>query len=327
MTAAGQSILVIGCGVVGLSSAIRLLEAGDQVTIWARDLPPNTTSNVAAAIWGPYQAFPFERVLAWGERTFAEFCRLAEQPETGIVLTPTLELLERPAPDPWWRTGVRDFRRAAPAELPPGYADGYAYTTPVIEMGIYLPFLLRRFQQLGGSIVRRSLESFDEAFAHSPIVIDCAGLGARELAADPALYPIRGQIIRVRRPAAINRALLDEAGHGRHPLTYIVPRSADCVLGGVAEPGEESLDPAPATAADILARAIALEPALRDAAIVAHCVGLRPGRASVRLEVEPVAGRGAIIHNYGHGGAGVTLSWGCADEVAGLRRTWFDPGR
>ncbi len=319
MTAGKQSVLVIGCGVVGLSSAIRLLEAGDQVTIWASELPPNTTSNVAAAIWGPYQAFPFARVLAWGERSFAEFCRLAEQPEAGIVLTSTLEVLEHPAPDPWWRAGVRDFRRATATELPPGYADGYVYATPVIEMGIYLPFLIRRFQDLGGTIVQRSVKSLDAALAHSSTVINCAGLGARELAADPALYAIRGQIIRVRRPAALNRAVLDEAEHGRHPLTYIIPRSQDCILGGVAERGQESLDPDPATATAILARAAALEPALRDAEIIEHRVGLRPGRDSVRLELEPLE-RGTIIHNYGHGGAGVTLSWGCAAEVVALRQ-------
>ncbi len=320
MTAANASILVIGCGVVGLSSAIRLLESGDQVTIWASELPPNTTSNVAAAIWGPYQAFPFARVLAWGEQTFAEFCRLADQPEAGIVLTPTLEVLEHPAPDPWWRAGVRDFRRATPAELPPGYADGYVYTTPVIEMGRYLPFLMRCFQSLGGTLVQRKVESLDAALAHSPIVINCAGLGARELAADQTLYAIRGQIMRVRRPAALDHAVLDEAEHGRHPLTYIIPRSQDCILGGVAEVGQESLDPDPATATAILARAAALEPALRDAEIIEHRVGLRPGRESVRLELEPRAERGTIIHNYGHGGAGVTLSWGCAAEVVALRQ-------
>jgi D-amino-acid oxidase len=316
-------VLVLGCGVVGLSSAIRLREAGAEVTIWARDLPPHTTSNIAAAIWGPYKAFPFERVLAWGERTFAEFCRLAEQPEAGIVLTPTIQVLEEPTPDPWWRAGVRDFRHAEAAELPPGYADGYLYATPVIEMGIYLPYLMRRFQALGGTIVQRSLESFAAALDHSPVVINCTGLGARELAADQALYAIRGQIIRVRRPAGIDRALLDEAEHGRHPLTYIVPRSDDCILGGVAEIGQESLDPDPATAAAILARASALEPALGAAEIIGHFVGLRPGRDSVRLEVEP-ADRGTIIHNYGHGGAGVTLSWGCADEVVAL---WQALGR
>lgn len=312
-----RSALVVGCGVSGLSSAIRLQEAGFQVTIWVRELPPHTTSSIAAAIWYPYKAYPFDRVLHWGQHTFDEFCRLAECAETGVTLTPTIEVLEQPAPDPWWRSGVRDFRHARAAELPLGYRDGYVFTTPIIEMGLYLPYLMRRFQQGGGVIVERAVATLDETFGHSRTIVNCAGLGARELASDSSMYPIRGQIVRVRRPD-LERAVLDEAEHGRHPLTYIVPRSQDCILGGTAEPHRESTQPEATTAAAILARARALVPALDTAEVLEHVVGLRPGRPSVRLEEQRVAEGWRIIHNYGHGGAGVTLSWGCAAEVVQL---------
>jgi D-amino-acid oxidase len=102
-----------------------------------------------------------------------------------------------------------------------------------------------------------------------------------------------------------------------------VPRSQDIVLGGTAQEGDERLAPDQATAAAILERCARLEPRLRGAEVLEHKVGLRPGRPSVRLEAERRAG-GLLVHNYGHGGAGVTLSWGCADEVARLIALAYD---
>jgi D-amino-acid oxidase len=100
--------------------------------------------------------------------------------------------------------------------------------------------------------------------------------------------------------------------------TYIFPRSDGCILGGTAQKDNWSLAVDPATAADIRARCEQIEPTLHDAEVLAQLVGLRPGRHEVRLEVEHIGQRQAVIHNYGHGGAGVTLSWGCAAEVVQL---------
>jgi D-amino-acid oxidase len=95
--------------------------------------------------------------------------------------------------------------------------------------------------------------------------------------------------------------------------TYVVPRSRDIVIGGTDVVGEWSRTPSPEVAAAILRRALRLVPALAGADVIGHKVGLRPARPEVRLERV-----GDVVHCYGHGGAGVTLSWGCADEVAGL---------
>ena len=100
-------------------------------------------------------------------------------------------------------------------------------------------------------------------------------------------------------------------------LTYVVPREKVVVVGGTADVGSYQPRPEPATAEAILARARALVPELARATVVGHRVGLRPARAAVRLEAEQV-GDGTVVHCYGHGGAGVTLSWGCADDVAAL---------
>lgn len=310
-----MDILIIGCGVSGLSCGIRLLEAGCSAQIWARDLPPRTTSNVAAAIWYPYKAYPENLVIGWSAATYADFVQLAQLPETGVAQRAGMEIFPWVVEDPWWRAAVPSFRHATASELPDGYQDGYVFEAPVIEMPVYLGYLMQRFEALGGKITVRSLAAVDEAFAQYDRVIDCAGLGARELIGDATLTPIRGQVVRVAQ-VGIERFWLDD--YGPNGVTYIVPRANDCILGGTADEGSEDLTPDPATAAAIIARCVALEPRLRNAEILEHKVGLRPGRPSVRLEAEQWAPGKLLIHNYGHGGAGVTLSWGCAAEVLGL---------
>ena len=130
------------------------------------------------------------------------------------------------------------------------------------------------------------------------------------LKSDPSLTAVRGQVVRVTAPV-VDEWLLDQSDPQR--LVYVVPRERDVVLGGTAEEGAEGLEPDPATSAAIRARCAALVPALRDAPVVGVAVGLRPVRPTVRLEAE-----GRVVHCYGHGGAGVTLAWGCAGEVAAL---------
>ena len=318
-----MEILIVGCGVSGLTCGIRLLEAGHRVRIWAEKLPPDTTSNVAAAVWYPYKAYPEDLVLGWGARAFQVFQELAGQAETGVVLRDAIELLPAQSPDPWWAPAVPNFRHATREECLGRYADGYAFSAPVIDMSIYLDYLMRRFQDFGGAIERRRVGGLDEAFAACPLVVNCAGLGARELLGDRELVPSRGQVVRIRATpywrSILDHVILDDSDPVR--VTYIVPRIHDIVLGGTDIAGEESTEPDDATTAAILARCAVLVPelaALAPADIVSVAVGLRPTRPAIRLGREQVTPERAVIHNYGHGGAGVTLSWGCAEEVARL---------
>jgi len=310
-----MKVIVIGCGVVGLTSGVRLLEAGHEVEIWSRDLPPNTTSNIAAAIWHPYKAYPVERVVEWGRKSFEVFSNLAEDKRTGIIMRETLEIYTTEMPDPEWRSCVRVFRRGLPEEILEGYATCYIFETPVIEMSIYLPYMMNRFQLSGGTIVQREVASLDDALAASEVVVNCSGLGAMTLVGDNTIYPIRGQIVRVE-PPPVSRVLLDE--DEETGVTYIIPRSRDCYLGGTAEVGNWSLEPDVATSKEIIERCARIAPEVLDSKVVEHIVGLRPGRPTVRLEPETQPDGKLVIHNYGHGGAGITLSWGCAEEVASL---------
>jgi D-amino-acid oxidase len=304
--------LVIGCGVSGLSTAICLQEAGWRVNIWAAALPPHTTSSVAAAIWYPYRAYPLDRVTTWGKFTYAMLETFARNPATGVMMRKNVEVSRTRLPDPWWRDAVPDLRRCTPADLPPGYIDGLIFTTPVIEMPIYLQYLMDRFTAAGGSIEVRVVQSLVEATDIYAIVFNCTGLGAHTLLQDAEMHPIRGQIVRVENPG-IEHAWLDE--DNPEGVTYIVPRSNDCILGGIAEEGVWDNQPDAEVAAAIVRRCVALEPRLAEAAILEHKAGLRPGRSAIRLERENFPNGTSCIHNYGHGGAGVTLSWGCAVEA------------
>ena len=182
---------------------------------------------------------------------------------------------------------------------------------PVIEMPLYLPHLASRVLQGGGTIERRRIASLDDACAASRVVVNASGLGARALCQDETVAPIRGQVVRVRNPGLTQFVVDVDAPNG---ATYIIPRSEDCVLGGTADDGAWDAVPDMSTAARIIERCAMLEPALRSVEVLEHRVGLRPGRPAVRIEAEPF-GRATVIHNYGHGGAGVTVAWGCAADV------------
>jgi len=305
----------VGAGVIGLSSAIRLQEAGWRVTIRAQRRTPHTTSDVAAAYYFPYRARPYERVVAWGRASMREFRKLLEVPGSGVAPAHVVQLYPARVETPWWKDAVEGYREARPDELPPGYAMGLVADAPVIRMPAYLPWLEARFLARGGRFEEGHVADVRALAREDPsrLVVNCTGLGAREAAADPEVYPIRGQIVRVANPG-LTRILND--ADGPRALSYVVPREDCVVLGGTFGDGDWNLAPDPKEEERILRHCAELEPRLAGAKVLSRAVGLRPGRAEVRLEAEGPN----LIHNYGHGGAGVSLSWGCADEIVKLAK-------
>ena len=292
-------MIVVGAGVVGLSCAVRLLEAGHDVAVLARDLPRETTSARAAALWYPYRALPQDRVTEWSRVSYRVFEELARAPDTGVVMREGTEVFDVPEPDPWWIDAVPELRRET--RLPATYADGWSFVAPVVEMPVYLDWLGDRVLALGGSVTRMALAGLP---AGGDLVVNCSGLGARRLADDSSVTPVRGQVVRVAQ-FGLERWWLDPAGP-----TYVVPRSRDIVVGGTDEEGEWSRTPLPEVTEHILERAGRLVPQLAGADVLGVAVGLRPARPVVRLERS-----GSVVHCYGHGGAGVTVSWGVANDV------------
>jgi D-amino-acid oxidase len=310
-------IAVIGGGVSGLTCAVRLAEEGARVTLITRDAPGATTSAVAGAVWFPYRVRPNARTGPWAAAGYERFERLAQQGEAPVTMVPLTVLYPgRLDEEPWWLDAVPpsgEVRPATASELPDGYADGRTVRVPCIQAPAYLDWLRRRFAELQGAYEERELQSLGEPDADA--VVNCAGVGAHALANDHDLRPVRGQVayVRTREPL---RFMVDETSP--NALAYVLPRPDVTVLGGTAEEGDWDTSPRSDTTRDIIRRARLLEPALEHAEYVGSAVGLRPARSEVRLEAAVLEDGRPLVHDYGHGGSGFTLSWGCADEVARL---------
>jgi D-amino-acid oxidase len=302
---------VIGGGVIGLTCALELARAGHAVTVLTADPIADTTSAVAAAIWFPYEAAPADAVLRWSAESAAVFAGLASDLSAGVSLRTGAVLERSEAPDRWWTPAVPGHRVITGADLPSGVTSGVRCTVPVIDMGRYLPWLSRRCDAAGVRVVRKRVD--DLAEVTGDLIVVAAGLRSAALTGDAPLIPLRGQVVRLANPGLTDWLIDDDNPDG---MTYVVPRFEDVVCGGTAESGSFDTAIDPDTERAILERCYALVPELRGAPILSRGVGLRPTRPSVRLEAVP--GERRIICCYGHGGAGVTLSWGCAREVAAL---------
>lgn len=324
--------LIIGAGVNGLTCARALLAAGIDVEIWARELTPFTTSAISAAFWYPFSVFPEAEVAIWAATALRDFRRIAESEDAsqhGVRMHKVIELFPETLDAAGWRDQLGDLRQAKPSELRAGRRAGWVFRVPVVDTSCYLPWLLQGVQAAGATIVERELSCFDEALAACPVVINTSGLGARELADDPRMYAVRGDLVRLgpleSHGQRIEGVWLDEHAGS---IRYIVPREKDTILGGTFEPERADARLDPTTAKQIIAGCAQLLSAVADAEVLEHRVGWRPSRDAVRLEIETKAA-GRIAHNYGHGGAGVTLSWGCARDLLGQlgvsvpERPWF----
>jgi D-amino-acid oxidase len=310
-------VLVVGAGVCGLTTAITLAEAGLRTRIRTAALPRHTTSVAAGAVLGPVLCGPPERVRDWTRTGLAVLCELAAEPATGIRLVTGREVVRHPAGPPAWTDvlpggGLPPVRRLDAAELPPGFVSGWEYTTPLATMPVYLDYLTERYSESGGSIELSAADSLD-GIQDAPVIVNCTGVGARELVPDPAVVPVRGQVVIVRNPG-ITEFYIDHSGGPDY--TYLFPHGDTVLLGGTAEEGAWDLSPRPDITERIVADAAKVYPLLREAGIVAERVGLRPYRPQVRLEAEALPGGRVVWHNYGHGGGGISLSWGCAREIS-----------
>ena len=309
-SAMAQTVAIVGAGVSGLTCAVVFAERGYRTEILAAEIGAGTTSAAAAAIWYPYDAGPSDTTIAWALETYRTLLDLAGDARSGVSM---IELrmfsgtgeIEIPA----WALplGARRLR----SEIPPAFVSGFALKVPLTDTTLYLDYLAQRCRQAGGEIHhgRRlaKLEDVDPAF---DLVINCTGIGARTLAEDPELQPHRGQVAIVPKTELPYAVVCDGP-----PLMYAIPRSKDCVLGGTNDLSEDRAVDRADTARIVAECSRVLQ--IDEPDVLDERVGLRPFRRSgVRVERTRLQDGRTLIHNYGHGGSGFTLSWGCARAAA-----------
>lgn len=304
-------ITVVGAGVIGLTVAVELGRAGHRVRVIAERVLDATTSAVAGAVWFPYRVGPPERVSRWAARSRARLLALAaREPAAGVDVLTGYECHDGDAV-PWWATGLEVERVTAPvAGAPPAWR----FVAPRVEPARFLPWLTA---QLAAPVEVARVAELAAVGGDGDVVIHCAGLGARGLAGDPSVVPLKGQVVIVGRGDLPPDVTFTD-DRGPEPIFYAIPRRDEVVLGGSAEPVDpddpRALEPDPLVTDRILARCHAL--GWTPGPVHRVRVGLRPYRPAVRLERDRDQPR--VIHCYGHGGAGYTLAYGCAEEVVAL---------
>lgn len=252
-----KTVAVIGCGVVGLSTARVLQRRGKAVTLYARELPPETTSNVAGALWYPTHVYDPQRVSATFLERYGLACRLAHRefqsyvgPEYGVRWIETYTLRTEPESSNFESAGgaelYPEIRRYADARATFGFPYVKRFGSLMIEPQIYLRALLRDFHTAGGKLVVRELKTREEVTQlPERVVFNCTGLGARALFGDQGMVSMRGQI-----EVLLPQPELDY-GYLANSL-YMFPRADGVILGGTFEAGNWSMDADEATTARII---------------------------------------------------------------------------
>lgn len=301
---------VIGVGAIGLTTAILAQEQGYEVTIYSDKLLSATTSIKAAASFKPVLVAENDltaRMLVLSSECF-KYLALQYVEVAGVRKHIHWEAMSAPRDPATYLNVMKDFEEIEQPHVPGGYASGWKYQTFFIDTPIFLPWLLQRFIASGGVFVLldepfTSLEQL--AALPADVVFSCTGLGARELCHDTQVIPIKGQIALTDPQPEVNWSISADG-------FYMYPRRSHMVQGGTAEwqVNNEAVDLA---AIDLIVRGNRrILPHVRTDMIRKAYAGLRPYRAgSIRVESENVNGK-HLVHNYGHGGAGLTLCWGSA---------------
>lgn len=363
-----QNILILGSGVIGLSSAIAILESASSsvaannkknVWIWTEDMPVNTTSVVAGAIWCPFHVEPEKRCDRWGMESVPVFDQIAvKEPHSGVYRTSGhfYEFGEHQKPS--WLPGNEQLFKYSrrnhkiisqrPEEdgavldnndyIRNSFKSVFEANVPMIDMSVYMPYLEKRFYAAGGrGIIQRKLTHIDQVSQFErdtnqkfDMIVNCTGFGSRYLFNDKQVVADVGQLVLIRMPSDQPGVFGTDVLRGRYHFdtktpTYILPRTNNTyACGGCSivlsdEEMGDKMRPSticPEMARDIVKRCDQLVPHANiasNAQIVGHVAAWRPYRkGGVRLELAHEGSeKRPVIHCYGFGGAGVTLSWVC----------------
>lgn len=323
-----MNVCVVGAGVIGLTTALELQRElrNANVTVLADRFEQDTCSDVAAGLFRPSTSFagPTEEITRkwisdaynhWDELRRTEYaaragvCQLSgyifSSREAAIVRNHYMEKL------------VHMYRAATEPELelcPGEWKYGSFFTTILTECRLFQPWATECFLDNGGQIVTTSLASLQELQGKYDVVVNCTGLGAKRLCNDHKLVPIRGQVMKVR-ASWVKTAFFADFD------TYIIPGFQGVTLGGCRNYDSYNTEINRHDTAAIRERCESLLPSLQGSPVIREAVGLRPHRDPVRVEIEllsTASGNLRVVHNYGHGGYGVTTAPGTAKYATQL---------
>ncbi|XP_033737461.1 D-aspartate oxidase-like [Pecten maximus] len=325
---APQQVCVVGAGVSGLSTAVSIqqeLSSKVVVSIVADKFSPETTSDGSGGFWGPHLVNPDQAddINKWGNETFDyifDLFRSEHGGDVGAQLISGYCFSNSAIPFVDKCIGVRNLTKEE-SNIHPDTKNGQTLTTVMIDVKAYLPWLMKKFQANGGIVLKRKISSLDELSPYYDVIVNCTGLGAHYLLDDHDLRPVRGQVFRVRAPW-IKHFYVDIDESNPENEIYILPGAREVVLGGTSQVGDWNTQVDSADRDLIWNGCCKLLPSLKKAEVLEEWVGLRPQRTRIRVELDRKhtgrEGNAAIVHNYGHGGSGVTLHWGCAQEATRL---------
>ncbi|XP_069830940.1 D-aspartate oxidase [Dendropsophus ebraccatus] len=197
----------------------------------------------------------------------------------------------------------------------PSYTFGQAFTTLKCQASQYLPWMEKKFKSNGGYLERRKVSNVWDLHGTYDVVVNCSGLGSKDLFDDQSIYPVKGQVLEVQAPW-VKHFIRDGDGS-----TYIYPGISYVTLGGTRQKGDWSCLPNAQASEGIFQRCCHLEPSLSGASVIQEKAGLRPTRSALRIEKDILNKNGQklpIIHNYGHGGGGFSIHWGTAKTATKL---------
>ncbi|CAH0553000.1 unnamed protein product [Brassicogethes aeneus] len=321
-------VAVIGCGAVGLTTALCLQEKlgnGATIQIFTTKVSPNTTSDIAAGLWEPLvhtSESSEDKIIKWGLCTYKFIINLWKEgyaKNAGIVLQPVIKVTEDPnfIPPQWLKYTLgfsvlsKDYLKKLSKDTNHNFAAGIQFVSFTWEASTFLPYLQKQFLQKGGQIINKTIEDLDK-LNDFDVIVNCTGIGAAKLLQDTHVFPIRGQIARVAAPWLFSSICVDN--------NYIIPNTNCVILGGTKQ-REYNTQVYAIDTQHILKGCMNIVPSLETADIIKEQVGLRPGRTELRLELELRNIKGKmvrVLHNYGHGGSGITLSIGCAMDAVDL---------
>jgi glycine/D-amino acid oxidase-like deaminating enzyme len=307
-----MNITIVGAGFSGLTTAIKLLRDGHKVKIVSAEPPELTTSMLAGAIWHPfYQAYD-SNYLEMATTTYAELEVISRSEDSGVKENILTEYFKSTLGAPWW---MKEMQNVVPVEPGKGseYLSAYSVKTFVSNTPTYLKFLQSEVIALGGELTIAYVENWETLFRlGADTVVNCASFGSSDLCGDTAMRLVRGVIVYVEKPEGFKGCFIDDTDR-RFP-TYLIERDDVLVVGGTADSSLSSTIISSSTIEDIMARCSQLNPSLKGAKILGSALGFRPNRSLSRVEQDDRDPR--LIHNYGHGGSGFTLSWGAASKVS-----------